>query len=80
MPNTRISERDHLILQNLSAQTGKPHTEIIHEALEAYQRDAILDGINAGFARLRENKAEWKLELAERKLWGTTTSDGQKGD
>jgi len=80
MPNTRISEQDHRVLQELSAQTGKPHTEIIHEALDAYQRKALLDAANAGFARLRENKAEWKLELAERKLWDSTTSDGQEDD
>lgn len=80
MPNTRISEKDHQILQSLSAETGKSHSEIIHDALDTYQRKALLDSGNAGFARLRENPAEWKAELAERKLWESTLTDGLEDD
>ncbi len=76
MPNTRISEKDHQLLRDLAEKTGKPHTDIIHEALEGYRRKAIIDGINAGYARLRENQALWEVELAERELWDSTTSDG----
>jgi hypothetical protein len=80
MPNTRITERDHAILQAISAQTGKPHSEIIHEALDTYQRKSLLDRANAGYARLRENKVEWNAELAERKLWEATLPDGLDDD
>jgi predicted transcriptional regulator len=75
MPTTRISETDHRVLQSLAEQTGKAHQEIIHEALTTYQRESLLDGINAGFARLRADNAGWKLEMGERKLWGNTLSD-----
>lgn len=80
MPNTRISSEDHQMLQSLSAQTGKPHAKIIHEALETYRRKALIDSANIGFAKLRENKVEWEAELAERKLWDSTLVDGLEDD
>ncbi len=75
MPTTRISEHDHRLLQTLATQTGKQHQEILHDALDTYQRERLLDGINAGFERLRVNKAEWALEMGERKLWEATLAD-----
>lgn len=75
---TRISEDDHRVLQALSEQTGKGHQEIIHEALNTYQREALLDGINAGFARLKADPAEWAIEMGERQLWDTTLADGDE--
>ncbi len=75
MPTTRISEDDHRVLQSLAAKTGKQHQEIIHEALDNYQRDLLLDGINSAFERLRANKKDWAQEQEERKLWETTLSD-----
>jgi len=75
MPTTRISESDHRVLQKLAKQTGKAHQEIIHEALSTYQRESLLDGINASFARLKANRAEWTLEKGERQLWENTLSD-----
>ncbi len=75
MPTTRISEDDHRVLQNLAAQTGKQHQEIIHEALDNYQRDRLLDAINSAFERLRSNKNDWAKEKEERKLWEATLSD-----
>lgn len=76
MPTTRISESDHRVLQTLSAQMGKGHQEIIHEALTTYQREALLDGINAGYAKLRADHSEWALEKGERRLWENTLADG----
>jgi len=75
MPTTRISENDHRLLQDLATQTGKQHQEILHEALDTYQRERLLDGINAGFERLRADKAEWALEVSERRLWEATLAD-----
>jgi hypothetical protein len=71
MPTTRIFEDDHRLLRDLAAQTGKQQQEIIHEALDTYQRERLLDGINAGFERLRADKAGWAVELGERRLWET---------
>ncbi len=75
MPTTRISTDDHRVLQNLAAQTGKQHQEIIHEALDTYHRQRLLDGINSAFERLRSNKKDWADEQKERLLWDNTLSD-----
>jgi len=76
MPTTRISETDHKALQELALQTGKQQQEIIHEALDTYRREKLLDEINAGFERLRSRPADWKAEMEERHLWENTVADG----
>jgi predicted DNA-binding protein len=76
MPTTRISESDHKALQTLARQTGKQQQEIIHEALDTYQREKLLDEINAGFERLRSRASDWNAELEERRLWDNTVADG----
>lgn len=76
MPTTRISESDHLTLQNLSAQTGKRHQEIIHEALDTYRRERLLDDINAGFGRLKRDKVAWGDTMRERRLMERAGDDG----
>lgn len=78
MPMTRISDTDHKILQDISTKTGMSHQLIIHEALDIYQRDRLLDEINEGFARLKSNKKEWAAELRERRIWENTNLDGLK--
>jgi len=73
---TRITDSDHRVLQNLATQTGMQHQEIIHHALDIYQRERILDDINAGFERLRSDPAAWKAERDERALWDEANLDG----
>lgn len=76
MATMRILDTDHQLVQALAERTGKQHQEIIHEALDNYQREALLDEINAGFERLRAQPAEWKDEMQERRLWENTLADG----
>jgi hypothetical protein len=51
-------------------------TEILDKAIELYKRQRFLEGLNADFAALRQNKADWEEELAERASWDNTLSDG----
>ncbi|MEX1187426.1 MAG: hypothetical protein WEA80_12620 [Gemmatimonadaceae bacterium] len=76
MPTTRIRESDHQLLQGLAEKTGKQHQEIIHEALDAYERQRMLDEINAAYARLKANPKEWQHELDERRTWDSAVGDG----
>lgn len=76
MPNTRIQESDHRILQGLAKKTGKQHQEIIHEALDNYRRQSLLNEINEAYGRLRTNPTEWQGEMAERKAWDNALADG----
>lgn len=76
MPQTRISESSHQLLKSIAAGAGKTFEEVIDDALSAYQRDRLLDEINAGYAALRANAAAWAAEQLERKLWDATLGDG----
>ncbi len=76
MPTTRISDSDHCLLQNLATKTGKQHQEIIHEALDTYQRERLLDEINEGYSRLRADKASWAVVKGERSLLEEAGTDG----
>lgn len=76
MATMRIQDADHQLVQALAERTGKQQQEIIHEALDRYQAESLLDEINAGFARLRSNTSGWAAEMEERKLWENTLSDG----
>lgn len=80
MATARILDADHALLQELAAQTGKQQQEIIHEALEAFHRERLLDDINAAFAQLKRDDAAWGEEQAERKAWDGTAADGVKGE
>jgi hypothetical protein len=76
MPTTRISESDHRVLQDLAATTGKQHQEIIHEALDSYQRERLLDEINAGYSRIRADRKSWAAVKSERRLLEKAGADG----
>ena len=78
VPTTRIQESDHQLLQGLAEKTGKQHQEIIHEALDFYQRQTLLDEINTAYARLRSSPEEWKEELGERRAWDNALTDGME--
>jgi predicted transcriptional regulator len=75
MPATRISPRGHERLQRLAEETGQSHQEVIDRALEAYEREHMLDALNASFAELKADPQQWSEELAERAQWDTTAGD-----
>ncbi|WP_309673134.1 hypothetical protein [Gemmatimonas sp.] len=80
MATTRILDSDHALLQTLAAQTGKQQQEIIHEALESYHRERLLDEINAAFAQLKADPVAWREEQAERMAWDATAHSGSALD
>ena len=76
MAQTRILDSDHALLQELAASTGKQHQEIIHEALQAYHRDRMLDEINAAFAAVKRDGTAWREAQSERLAWDGAAADG----
>jgi hypothetical protein len=76
MPTARIKKDDHALLAVIAERRGMQHQQVLHEALELYDRHTFLDELNASFAQLRENKPLWEEELAERELWDNTLTDG----
>lgn len=83
MPATttmRVSVGDRDTAQELAKERGRSQMEIVHEALELYQRHHMLAAMNRGFAALRRNEAVWKEEMAEREAWDITLGDATEND
>ncbi|HEY5087780.1 MAG TPA: hypothetical protein VII66_10525 [Gemmatimonadaceae bacterium] len=76
MATTRILDADHKLLRELSEQTGKQQQEIVHDALDMYRRDQLLEEINTAFGRLKADPKAWADELSERRAWDDTVADG----
>lgn len=74
----RLSESSHRILRELAKRDKKPMQAVIEQALESYRRQRFLEGLNDDFMALRENEPEWNAELAERREWDLTASDGSE--
>ncbi len=72
----RISRSTHAALRALADETNESMTEVLDKAIEFYRRQHFLAGLNADFADLRQDKAAWEEELAERELWNTALADG----
>lgn len=72
----RINPQSHRKLKRLAAEMGESMPVVLEHAIEALRRQRFLDEAAEDFARLRKNKKAWAEELAERKLWEKTLSDG----
>ena len=79
MPQTRISDRTHRALKHLAAESGRTFEQVIEDAIALYERDRLLDAINAGYAALREDPESWAAERRERDAWDGTLDDGLDG-
>ena len=72
----RISKSTHAALRALAAESNESMTEVLDRAIKLYKGQRFLEGLNADFAALRNNKAAWDEEVAERKSWDATLGDG----
>jgi predicted DNA-binding protein len=75
-PNIRISPRSKSALRKLAQHEGKPMQTILDEAIEQYRRDRFFRELGENYARLQSDPKGWEEELAERRLWDITNSDG----
>jgi hypothetical protein len=76
----RIDQKSHNILRKIASKEGKPMQAILEMAIEEYRRQNFLHEANAAYAVLRDDPKKWKEELAERKEWDSTLTDGQEDD
>ena len=53
----KIDAETYAKLKAAVAETGEPMIEVLAKAVEAYQRQRFLEGLNADFAALRQNRA-----------------------
>lgn len=73
----RITQADHERLARLVRLTSMPQHEVIHRALDMFEREALLDSINDGFEALQGDPAAWRAELAERAAWELSYPDAR---
>jgi hypothetical protein len=76
----KVDELTYAKLKEAVAETGKTMIEVLAQAVESYRRRMFLEGLNADFAALRNNRAAWEEELAERTAWDATIADDLQGD
>lgn len=71
-----ISDTTHKTLLKLANSSGESIQVILDKAIENYRRSLFLMQANEAFAVLKQNKALWRGELAERQTWDKTVADG----
>ncbi len=76
----KIDAETYAKLKAAVAETGEPMIEVLAKAVEAYQRQRFLEGLNADFAALRADRGAWAAEQAERAAWDATLADDLKGE
>jgi len=79
MPTARLQAEDHSLLVAIAERRAMQHQEVLHEALELYDRHTFMEELNESFARLRQDEASWAEELAERALWDHALMDDSGG-
>jgi predicted DNA-binding protein len=72
----RVSLETRELINQLSQSAGLSMQEVVAEALDIYRRQQVLREANAGYARVREQKALLEELHAEEKEWDQTLADG----
>jgi len=76
MSNVRISGETHSSLRVLADLEGKTMQAVLDKAIETYRRLRFWDEVETAAGGLRSDPAAWNEELAERRAWEVTLSDG----
>jgi predicted transcriptional regulator len=62
----RVSEETRDRLAALAQATGRPMTQVVDEALDALERRAFFETLNARYRELRSDPARWDAVAGER--------------
>jgi hypothetical protein len=76
----KIDAKTYAKLRDAAKESGMPMIEVLAKAVEAYHRQAFLEGLNADFAALRADSKAWNEELSERAAWDAALADDLKDD
>jgi hypothetical protein len=76
----RVAVSDRDLAQELATRMACSQMEIVHEALELYQRQQLLAEMNRNFAAMRRDGDAWSEEMADRDVWDITLGDATGGD
>lgn len=72
----RISPEYRDILRQLAKESGTSMQATLEEAIEQYQRTKLFEELDLACQKLKQDPEAWKEELAERRMWDATLSDG----
>lgn len=72
----RISTSSHEILKEESMASGRSMQAVLEDAIEHYRRQRFVQGVNAAYARVREDELAWGEIVEERKAWEGSVGDG----
>lgn len=76
----KVDAETYAKLKETVAETGETMIDVLAKAVEAYRRRAFLEGVNADFAALRNDRRAWAEEQSERAAWNATVGDDLQGD
>jgi hypothetical protein len=76
----KIDAETYAKLKETVAETGEPMIAVLAKAVETYRRRTFLEGLNADFAALRNDRRAWAEEQSERAAWDATLADDLQGD
>jgi hypothetical protein len=72
----KVSEPALWRLSEMAAWAGLPVNEVLDHLINEHYDRKFWEAVNAGYAALRADPAEWAKVEAERKLWDGTLMDG----
>ncbi len=75
-PLIKVNEKTFKLLKELEAQMGISVESILHQAIDTFYRDKIIQDINSYYEELKKDPQMWQEELEERALWETASNDG----
>ncbi len=65
----RVRRPDSERLQSLAKARQTTVIDVVHEAVDALERQEFLRGLNVDYQRLRSDPAQWEQYVAERQEW-----------
>jgi len=72
----KISGKSKKIIQEIVHETGESQIAVIEHAVLSYHREWRMQKVNEAYAKLKQNKRNWKEELKERSILENTSEDG----
>jgi hypothetical protein len=65
----RVRRPDSERLQSLAKTRKTSVIDVLHEAIDALERQEFLRGLNDDYRQLREDPAKWQAFIEERQEW-----------
>ena len=65
----RVRRPDSERLQSLAKSRKTAVIDVVHEAIDALERQEFLRGLSDDYRKLREDPAEWQAFVGERQEW-----------